>query len=207
MAGGPVPGAGVTRGARHCLRRPRHGPKLASSAKSKGKNGIKRARNCRFGGDGAASAEVGSPTTRQAAEPQSREGWVTNHAASGGAAKRDRAARGGPEGLPGGAMPHRKQHGGFRGAHLPDKHSATAPQLGLRRRGHCVASDPLADGGTAWRSAAAQRHNTSLLKPKQVMTIGTRRMSLGRLVRAAKVTAAGPPRGPKLGPSGTGDTT
>jgi hypothetical protein len=46
-----------------------------------------------------------------------------------------------------------------------------------------VASDPLADGGTAWRSAAAQRHNTSLLKPKQVMTIGTCRMSLGRLVR------------------------
>jgi DNA-binding MarR family transcriptional regulator len=54
---------------------------------------------------------------------------------------------------------------------------ATAPQLSLRRRGHCVASDPLADGGTAWRGAAAHRHHTSLRIRKQVVTIGTRRQA------------------------------
>lgn len=57
------------------------------------------------------------------------------------------------------------------------KKGATAPQLSLRRRGHCVASDPLADGGTAWRGAAAQRHHTSLRIRKQVVTIGTRRQA------------------------------
>ena len=88
-------------------------------------------------------------------------------------------------------MPGGRQYGGFRGAHPPDKHSATAPQLCLRRRGRCVASNPLADGGTAWRSAAAQRHNTSLRKPKQVMTIRTLSALFLRTVAAAKVTAAG----------------
>ena len=46
--------------------------------------------------------------------------------------------------------------------------SATAPPLSLRRRGHCVASKSTADGGTAWRSAAAHRHDTRLRIPKQV---------------------------------------
>jgi ADP-ribose pyrophosphatase YjhB (NUDIX family) len=54
---------------------------------------------------------------------------------------------------------------------------ATAPQLSLHRRGHCVASNPLADGGTAWRSAAARRNNTSLRIPKQAMTTRTGRQA------------------------------
>ena len=49
---------------------------------------------------------------------------------------------------------HSRDGGGLRGVDPPGNR-ATAPQLSLRRRGHCVASNPLADGGTAWRGAAA----------------------------------------------------
>jgi len=129
----------------------------------------------------------GSP--RRAAEPQ----------------RRDRALRGGRR-PPGRAMirqaPQRAD-GGLRGVVPPGRYSATAPQLSLRRRGHCVASNPLADGGTAWRSAAAQRHNTSLRKPKQVMTIRTLSALFVRTVAAANVTAVTLPGGPKLGAPGT----
>jgi len=119
--------------------------------------------------------------------------------------RRDRALRGGRR-PPGRAMirqaPQRAD-GGLRGVVPPGRYSATAPQLSLRRRGHCVASNPLADGGTAWRSAAAQRHNTSLRKPKQVMTIRTLSALFVRTVAAANVTAVTLPGGPKLGAPGT----
>ena len=51
-----------------------------------------------------------------------------------------------------------------------------------------MASNPLADGGTAWRSAAAHRHHTSLGKRKQVVIIRTRR-------QRPKILASWPVRG------------
>jgi hypothetical protein len=66
-------------------------------------------------------------------------------------------ARRGPQALPACTIPQQNRSrvdGGLRGVDPPGN-SATAPQLSLRRRGRCVASNPLADGGTAWRGAAA----------------------------------------------------